>query len=701
MNSRDRSRLQSALQILCSMFPSRLHPLVASVRLTALALAFLVQLPVAHGQAPVNRLPQLAMLIRDPSPKVRLEALRALARIPSVESATLALTVLDLPMDSTLDYGLWLTINDLAEPWLAAFESGSWKPDGRENQLEFALKAVKPAQASRVLGKVLRDRPLDRNGSGPWIELIGQAGGGPELARLFQQTLSGGFGESAAVRALKSLTEASRLRKAMPDGDRSDIGRFIGDDRLPATIRAEALRLGAQWKTEGNWTQPAFSLAGNATTPPGLRETAFNSLRAVGGKPVVDGLAELMTSATPAIQSSASVALAGLDLGKAVPGLITAIQGATDEPAAVEFWRAVLPVKGAGKAIATALPATGIPPAAARAGMRVAREGGRNEMELVIALAKSGGLAADAQAFTGQLIQEIASKAALHGNPARGQLVFRRADLACITCHAIGGAGGKVGPDMTSIGASAPMDYLVESVLLPNVKIKEGFNGIAVSTRDGQEYNGVLVRESPTELVLRDAANHEVSIAKNSIESRQQSAVSLMPAGLLDNLPEADQLDLYAFMSQLGKPGDYDASRGGAARKWWLANVMHTDMQDGQGDWIWKKPLEDKRWTGIHTFVNGSLPREQMNEASKAQVWISRIALCAATEVTVVAAGPIQFELTANPSAELWVDGKKIGNEGTSRTELTAGTHRVIVRLDPKAMPPTLSLRSSASLSLN
>ncbi len=683
------------------MFARRLHDLLASASLAAFAFALLAQSPMAHGQSQASRLPQLAALIRDPSPKVRLEALRALARIPSAESATLALSVLDLPMDSTLDYGLWLTLNDLSEPWLAAFESGTWKPDGRERQLEFALKAVKPAQASRVLGKVLSDRPLDRQGSGPWIELIGQAGGGPELAQLFRQTANGGFDDAAAVRALKSLTEASRLRKVMPDGDRSAIGRMIGDDSLPVAVRAEALRLGAQWKTEGNWTEPALSLAGNASAPVSLRNTAFDSLRAVGGKPVIAGLAGLQNSSTPGIQSSASIALAGLDLGQAVPGLIASIQRTTEETAAVEFWRAVLPVKGAAKAIAAALPANGIPQTAARTGMRVAREGGRNEMELVIALAKSSGLATDTQAFTGQLVQEITQKAAMQGNPARGQLVFRRPELACVTCHAIGGAGGKVGPDMTSIGASAPMDYLVESVLLPNAKIKEGFHGIAVSTRDGQEFNGVLVRESPTELVLRDAANHEVSIAKNNIDGRQQSTVSLMPAGLLDNLPEADQLDLYAFMSQLGKPGDYDASRGGAARKWWVANVVHTDMQDGQGDWIWKKPLEDKRWAGIHTFVNGRLPKEQLDEASKARAWIARVALCAATEVTVAVAGPVEFELTANPAAELWVDGQKVGNDGISRTELKAGTHRVVVRLDPKSVPPTLGLRSSAPLSLN
>ena len=48
---------------------------------------------------------------------------------------------------------------------------------GRERQLEFALKAIEPAQASEVLGGLLAKQGGPRDGAGPWIELIGSAGG--------------------------------------------------------------------------------------------------------------------------------------------------------------------------------------------------------------------------------------------------------------------------------------------------------------------------------------------------------------------------------------------------------------------------------------------------------------------------------------------------------------------------------------------
>ena len=104
-----------------------------------------------------QRLETLSKLVQDTHPRVRLEALRALAKIPGARSAELALSALEQPMDPTLDYALWLTINELSEPWIAALESGAWKSEGREKQLAFALKAIRAEQASRVLGRVIQE----------------------------------------------------------------------------------------------------------------------------------------------------------------------------------------------------------------------------------------------------------------------------------------------------------------------------------------------------------------------------------------------------------------------------------------------------------------------------------------------------------------------------------------------------------------
>jgi putative heme-binding domain-containing protein len=670
------------------MFPRVKFPFVASFCLLG---ATVTVAPVRGAEA--SRLPALTRLVQDDSPKVRVEALRALAKIPTAEAAAAALSALEKPMDPTLDYALWLTINDLAEPWIAALQSGAWKPEGREKQLEFALKALKPEQASRVLGQVLASRPLAKDGAGPWIEVIGAAGSPAQLRQLFDQTLNGGFDEAASARAIRSLADATRLRKVKPEGDTAALGRLL--DSKSSAVLVEALKLAAVWKDLGGAFAKLGDLAGAPGSAAEVRDAAFTALRQIGGAGAVDALVKLSGADREAgVRRQALGILAALDLGKAMPAIIEAAKTTTDENSAVEFWRAVLTAKGAGKQIAEALPEQGISPAAAKAGLRVAREGGRSELDLVVALAKSAGLAADTAAASADLIKEIAAKAAAKGDPNRGEWIYRRQDLACVGCHAIGGAGGKVGPDMTSIGASAPIDYLVEAVLLPNVKIKEGYHSVIVTTKDETELTGTLARETGQEVVLRDAAGKEVAIAKADIAKREQGTLSLMPGGLLDPLNEQEQLDLFAFLSRLGKPGDFDAAQGGVARRWQFAQTFHTDAQSGQELWPVNAKPDDRRWRTALALVKGLVTRQVIGQALQAEGWSSRHGVFAATEVTAAKAGTARFKLVAGPGTELWVDGKRAGGAGETSVELTAGVHRLVVRLDPKQMPESLRLES-------
>ena len=70
--------------------------------------------------------------IRDSHPRVRLEAMRALARIPTLQSASLILdAAIHAPKDDPqYEFAAWLSINDLAEVWTKAVLAGEWKPEG-------------------------------------------------------------------------------------------------------------------------------------------------------------------------------------------------------------------------------------------------------------------------------------------------------------------------------------------------------------------------------------------------------------------------------------------------------------------------------------------------------------------------------------------------------------------------------------------
>lgn len=635
----------------------------------------------------------LATLVRDPAPPVRLAALRALAKIPTARSAALALSVLDLPMDATLDYGLWLTLNDLADPWIAAIQSGQWQPEGREAQLEFGLKAIPPDAASRVLGQLLASRPMNREGTGPWIEIIGAAGTPKELRRLLDQVLQSGFNDAATVRALQALADASRLRQTKPTGDLSGIGKLLQSDN--ESVRLQTLKLAGEWKDLGSYFPELGKLAGAPGTNAALRQAAFTALRQIGGAGATNTLVALTeANQSPTVRQEAVIALAGLNLNQALPRALQLAQAITNEPTALELWRGLLSVKNAATALRSALAGQTMPEAAAKAGMRAAREGGRDDVDLVVAFARAGGLSADTTALSTEIIQNLARQAVAQGNPARGELVFRRPELTCLTCHAIAGAGGKVGPDLMSIGASAPPDYIVEALLLPSAKIKEGYPAINIETKDDQSFSGTLARETPEEVVLRTATGAEVSVAQRNIAQRHNGTISLMPTGLMDNLSERDKVDLIAFLSSLGKPGEFDASQGGVARAWHIYALTHTDQQNGLAGAMWQKPLTDKMWHPAFTLANGKLTRHILETSSRQEAWVGTLEIIVATELQTAQAGSVKLTLDAT-QGELWVEGKRVGGTGESVIALPAGTHRVIVKINPEKIPEFIRLKTS------
>ncbi len=625
----------------------------------------------------------LAKRVVDEHPRVRIEALRALARIPTARAAELALSVLETgTVDGFLDFALWQTINDLAAPWAAAVESSAWKSEGREKQLQYALKAIEPKLASGLMARVVGDKPLPRDGSGGLLELIGQAGGPAQLRQLFDQALSGGFADDAAVRALNLLAEAARVRNARPGGDVSGVTRLL-ESGMP-NVRAAAAKLAGTWKI-ANATPGLLKMATDGGTPPALRLAGIDGLRELGGPAAVAALRGLTTDNDATVRRATATALAATDLNGSITNILGIVAGTDSEVDALALWRSLLGVKGATAALTRALATASLPEAAARAGLRAAREGGRTDPNLVIALNKAGGLTDAGAALTDNEIHSIAYEVT-KGNPVNGERIYRNKQLGCVICHAIGGAGGKVGPDLTSLGTASPIvDYIVEAVLLPNKKVKEGFNSVQVTTKDGEEVSGNLVRESAEELILRDATAKEVSIPKRSIATRKMAG-SLMPAGLVDFITPQERLDLYAFLAQLGKPGPFDATKQNVARLWRINPKVGTVNADE----LLKSDLRGKDWIPLAATVAGEVPRtDLLNELNgqNATIW-------AATRFITSKAGPVRLRISGTASPKAWIDGQAVGGDKELTVQLSAGPHTFFIKVTTTDLTERLKLES-------
>jgi putative membrane-bound dehydrogenase-like protein len=134
------------------------------------------------------------------------------------------------------------------------------------------------------------------------------------------------------------------------------------------------------------------------------------------------------------------------------------------------------------------------------------------------------------------------------GDVRRGQLVFNGAKGQCATCHKIGYVGGLLGPDMTRIGAVRTERDLLEAIVFPSASFVRSYEPVRVTTADGRTLNGILKRDAPDEVVLAVAADREERVARADVESVSPGTVSVMPAGLDQQLTMQELADLVAFL---------------------------------------------------------------------------------------------------------------------------------------------------------
>jgi putative membrane-bound dehydrogenase-like protein len=134
------------------------------------------------------------------------------------------------------------------------------------------------------------------------------------------------------------------------------------------------------------------------------------------------------------------------------------------------------------------------------------------------------------------------------GDIRRGQTVFNSQKASCSACHAVGYIGGAIGPDLTKIGAIRTERDLLESILFPSASFVRGYEPISVMTKRGVPVNGLIKRDSPDDVVVTVSATEEVRIPRSDIESISPGTVSIMPAGLDQQLSEQDLADLIAFL---------------------------------------------------------------------------------------------------------------------------------------------------------
>jgi putative membrane-bound dehydrogenase-like protein len=134
------------------------------------------------------------------------------------------------------------------------------------------------------------------------------------------------------------------------------------------------------------------------------------------------------------------------------------------------------------------------------------------------------------------------------GDIRRGQAVFNSTKASCSACHAIGYLGGTIGPDLTHIGKIRSERDLLESIVFPSASFVRSFEPVQITTKKGKVYNGLVRRETPDEVVLAVSATEEARVARQDIDEVLPGKVSIMPAGLDQQLTRQELTDLVTFL---------------------------------------------------------------------------------------------------------------------------------------------------------
>ncbi|MDG3002218.1 PVC-type heme-binding CxxCH protein [Paludisphaera mucosa] len=135
------------------------------------------------------------------------------------------------------------------------------------------------------------------------------------------------------------------------------------------------------------------------------------------------------------------------------------------------------------------------------------------------------------------------------GDAGRGRRIFReKAEVQCLRCHKVAGDGGEVGPELAGIGRRKDREYVLESIVLPNKQIAQGFETQVLARTNGQVVVGIVKSEDAHEVRLVTPEGNLIVVPQDEIEEKTRGA-SAMPEDLLKHLGKAEIRDLVEFLA--------------------------------------------------------------------------------------------------------------------------------------------------------
>lgn len=623
-------------------------------------------------------------------PRLRMEAVASLGqldanRYPAAFNAVVKAT--SAPIDPNIDFAIWQSLRKLD----ASYRDGSilraldWK--NRSNELGFAVTAIGTQDAAEVALARLESGDLPANQQGAMVQAIAIAGNPKQLGRTVARLLGGPAG-TLGFETLKPLLSRTSRDKTIPANINQVFEKIVSDEsKLSGAQKLSLAKIAGQWKVEA--LVPLLISSIEATNGEN-QQTIIAALGSFDSEMVRNELLKLIDSNQPAIQVAAVSAVASRRPNAAIPAICKLLDKESTRDQAAQIVIGFVNKQGAAEKLADALRVQDLSADLARTMLRGVQSGGGNK-QLEQAIRVAGKLENASWELTDALKTEILTAAATKGSPERGEQVYRQNKLQCITCHAIGNAGGLVGPNLISVGGSSQPDYILESLLLPNAKLKEGYTTLMVLTDEGEVVNGIVIGRSDESVMLRLADGKEVQIATETIE-QEKPGKSLMPAGLMDTLTKREMIDLVAFLSALGRVPEYTVSTDPIVRSY-EALVYSPEANRRLNRTSTDTAASDDPamiWQPITSLVGGDLPLAELDPFQQHRQTPPTSFVRFTVEMPSKGIAEINLPTAG---VEAWVDTKPTPAIDLQKIQLDAGKHVIVLGIDRNQQKESFSVR--------
>ncbi len=606
----------------------------------------------------------------DDDPRVRLEAVVAAGQVSGSDVAIAVLDATRKDMDDNLDFAIWQSIRSLDEK----VDDGSivqrigWSD--RADQLAYAVSAIATPAAAEVATKMIETQTVDA----ALVRAVAAAGDAGQLGRVAKTLLKNE--STRSIESLRPLLDRTAVDGTVPAG----VGELLASlVKSPDDVDLAMATMATTWKI--SQLEPAITAAIGSTEDAVLAEQLIAALGTFQSDSADAALAELVKADDIATRIAATRTIVGRRPIVAAQSAVALLQNDQAADAASTLIVDMIGRKGMPWQLSKAMekPGVSIPTDVARGLLRSVRSAGGNQaIENAIRIA--GKLDDASWKLSPELVARLTSKVHAQGSAAAGEAIYRRDALQCIACHAIGSAGGLVGPNLISIGGASQIDYIIESLIAPSEKLKEGYSTLMVVTDEGQVVSGIVIGKTDQALRLRLADGKEVQIDVESIV-QEKPGKSLMPEGLVDALTEDELVDLVTFLSEMGRTPAFTVSAEPLVRS------VETLVYSNEANRVLNRTSTDSvagddptmQWRLVTATVDGKLPIDELDKFQQHKQTPPTSFL--RWTIDMPAAGTVQLAFP-DDGIEAWVDGKPTPVWNLKSMTMDAGKHTVVLSID-------------------